>query len=282
LDHSSCSTLPSSIEDDNNNNNNNKLKHLQVLSLGSNQIQEKGTLYLARAFGRYPSLQRMVLHGNNQGIASSSVSSSSLSSHNAKLPLEKEKESKIMSVVCHALNPAGWQRRQEGPTISTTSTPTPTTRAMEIFTPLILPHIRSRWYRDRVLVRPPDLLRRRLREEMHKHHSTFIDTYLEDLPDIFAWMGRIGPCCRQTSLHSSSFGNNLHNQSRGMCCRNSRSGWDEQLSCCGGCAAVSLNDVYELLGRMPHLVCLLRSISIESVKSRNGNGVCEADQGEYL
>eukprot|EP00580_Thalassiosira_gravida_P005971 CAMPEP_0201653696 /NCGR_PEP_ID=MMETSP0493-20130528/45118_1 /ASSEMBLY_ACC=CAM_ASM_000838 /TAXON_ID=420259 /ORGANISM="Thalassiosira gravida, Strain GMp14c1" /LENGTH=269 /DNA_ID=CAMNT_0048130235 /DNA_START=159 /DNA_END=968 /DNA_ORIENTATION=+ len=268
------------IEDDNNKSNNNKLKHLQVLSLGSNQIQEKGTLYLARAFGRHPSLQRMVLHGNHQCIASSLLSSSSMPSHNSKLLLENEKKSKIMSVVCHALNPAGWQRRrQEGPTIS--STPTPTTRAMEIFTPLILPHIRNRWYKDHVLVRPHDLLRRRLREEMYKHHSTFIDTNLEDLPDIFAWMGRIGPCCRQTSLHSSSFDNTLHSRIKGMCFRNPMSGWDEQ-QCCGGCAAVGLNNFYELFGRIPHLVDWFRGISIEGLKSRNGNGVCEADQGEYL
>mmetsp|Transcript_27709 Transcript_27709/g.49930 ORF Transcript_27709/g.49930 Transcript_27709/m.49930 type:complete len:436 (-) Transcript_27709:195-1502(-) len=254
LDHSSSASSTSG----------NKLKYLQVLSLGSNQIKERGALSLARAFGRYPSLQRMVLHGN-QGIASSSP----LSSH-AKL----ERESK-MSIFHHALIPTGWQGLSAIPTDHKSTQLTPTTLAMSIFAPLVLPHIQRRWEKDHVLVRPYDLLRQRLREEMYRKDSTFVDYNLLAMPDLFSWMGREGACCRQTSLHSRSF--NLHG--RGVC----HSSGCEQ---CRACAIIHLNDLHELLMYMPHLIALFQSISIMCIKS-NGNQLTgatpwQADQGEYL
>ena len=123
---------------------------------------------------------------------------------------------------------------------------------MTIFAPLILPHIQHRWEKDRVLVRPHDLLRKRLREEMYKKESTFVDDHLEIMPEIISWVGREGSCDMQTSMHSQSF--NLRG-GRIMLCHSS--------ACehCQACATIRLNDVNELFLRMPHIVALFQTIS---------------------
>lgn len=204
--------------------NENKLKDLQVLSLGSNRIKGKGALSLAKAFGQYPSLHRLVLHGN-KGI------------------LDAKSEGELNTPITrYAITPNGWRMP------SSTET-TPTTLAMSIFAPLILPYVQRRWDKDGVIIRPYDLLRRRLREEMLGKDSTFVDSQLNVMPDLFAWMGRVGTCFRQTNLHSHSF--DLHG---GMC----HSTGGEQ---CRACATIHLNDLYELFIRMPHLISLFQSIS---------------------
>jgi len=206
----------------------NKLSFLHVLSLGSNKIKDAGALSLARAFGRHPSLQRMVLHGN------AGISSSSTLPNHSKLVKESE-----VSMFLHALNPTGWQG---------VSGTTPTPLALSMFVPLILPHIQRRWGKDLVLVRPHELLRDRLREEMYRKGSSFVDSNLEVIPDLLSWMGRDGACCRQTSLHSQSFGIS----GRGMV--------HSRCETCRACATIHLNDLYELFMRMPHLVALFQSI----------------------
>ena len=86
---------------------NNMLKNLQVLSLGSNCIKEEGAHTLAKAFGQYPSLQRLVMHGND-------------------VRQEADNERRIPTHL-HAILPSEWNLS--------------TTLAMNIFAPLILPHI---------------------------------------------------------------------------------------------------------------------------------------------
>lgn len=234
LDNASSSSIPSG----------NRLRYLQVLSLGSNRIGEKGAQSLARAFGRYPSLQRMVLHGN-KGDTSSPYSPSNNF---------KSEEGSKTTISHHALIPAGWQQPSSlmNPTNPGLVQLAPTKLAMSIFTPLILPHVQRRWGKDRVLVRPHDLLRKRLREEMYKRDSTFVDSHLEFMPDVLSWIGRDGACCRQTSLHSQVVnfpGGKMicHSSGREHCC---------------ACANIHLNGLHEMFLRMPHLIALFRSISI--------------------
>lgn len=231
LDHASSSLMHSG----------NKLKNLQVLSLGSNRIEEKGVQYLAKAFGRYPSLHRLVLHGN-KGFGSSSPS---------LIRDSKVDGSQKIPIFIHALLPLGWQGPSvEIPACSDSTQTNPTNLAMTVFAPLILSHIQRRWEKDLVLIRPHDLLRQKLRHEMYKHNSTFVDSHLQVMPDVMSWIGRNGACCRQTSLHSQS----LNLKGRVICHSSGR----EQ---CGACATIHLNDLYELLVRMPHLIALFQSIS---------------------
>ncbi|KAL9191208.1 hypothetical protein ACHAXT_000914 [Thalassiosira profunda] len=222
----------------------NMLGRLQVLSLGSNRIEQEGATSLAEAFGRYPSLQRLVLHGNQA----------------LKQPTSRTQDAKdelVAPIYCHALLPAGWQSPQVNPSsTSDLKESTPTPLAMSIFAPLILPHIQRRWEKDLVLVRPHDELRRRLREEMYRKDSTFVDAHLECMPDILGWMGREGGCCRQTNLHSRSI------SVRGKCIPHS--GGAEY---CRACAAIHLNDLHELLLRMPHLIALFRCLPTETTVS---------------
>ena len=202
-----------------------KLKNLQILSLGSNHIKEDGARALATAFGQYPPLQRLVLHGNKGVDSLPEV----ISNRDTKL----EEDDKRRPIFHYAILPTGWQQ----PSI-----------LMTIFAPLILPHIQRRWEKDRVLVRPHDLLRKRLQEEMFKKDSTFVDDHLEIMPEIISWVGRDGSCDMQTSMHSQSF--NLRG-GRIMLCHSS--------ACehCQACATIRLNDVNELFLRMPHIVALL-------------------------
>lgn len=194
------------------------LKHLQVISLGSNAIREKGASLIARAFGGHPLLQRLVLLGNKGAL--------SLGSETIPFPLSS-----------HALDPIGWQG-------------VASTVQSEIFAPLIQPHIQRRWDKDRVLVRPYDLLRQRLREEMYKEHSTYIDSNFHAIPDLVSWMGRDWKhCFRRTTLHSQSFAVNGQEKCH------------ESSGRCSACAMIHLNDVYELFQRMPHLFEWFRGIS---------------------
>lgn len=199
---------------------NNMLKNLQVLSLGSNCIKEEGAHALAKAFGKYPSLQRLVMHGND-------------------VRQEADNERRI-PLHLHAILPTGWNLS--------------TTLAMNIFAPLILPHIQHRWEKDLVLVRPYELLRKRLREKMYesKDYTTFVDDNLEVMPGILAWVGRTGPCC-MTSMQSQSISRDGGRII--ICHENNASGQ------CRACGTIHLNDVNELFKRMPHIVSMFQGIS---------------------
>ncbi len=210
-----------------------KLSCLRVLSLGSNQIKTEGTLCLARAFAKYPSLHRLVMHGN-KGI-----------------PDEMKDESK-KHIFYKAIVPTGWQRNIPRNTATSATITNPSTVAMTVLSPLILPHVQRRWERDRVLIRPYEELRRNLKHEMYKKDSTFVDSasQLKLMPDIVAYMAREGMCHKQTSLNShfdylKGGTNKCHSE-----------GCDD---ICPACACTGLNDVYELLHRMPHLLCLIRN-----------------------
>lgn len=208
-----------------------KLGCLQVLSLGSNQIKDEGTLSLARAFAKYPSLHRLVLHCN-KGI-----------------PDEMKDESK-KHIFYQAISPTGWQRNV--PRIKHKATITnPSTVAMAIISPLILPHVQRRWEKDRVLIRPYEELRRQLKHAMYKKDSTFVDSasQLKLMPDVLAYMAREGMCHKQTSLNSHI------DYLKGGAKQCHSEGCD---IICPACACTGLNDVYELLHRMPHLLCLFR------------------------
>ena len=195
----------------------NKLACLQVLSLGSNQIKREGAFCLARAFGTYPALHRLVLHGN-KGILGD---------------IEMKDESK-KHIFYQALVPAGWQRR-------TTSSTNPTTTAMAVLSPLILPYVQLRWAKDRVLVRPYDELRRQLQHELYKKDSTFADSEskLKLMPDVLAYMARKEMCHKQTSLNSHFDDLNVNSgrvkYHSGGC------------EICPACICTGLNDVYELV-----------------------------------
>ena len=239
-----AASIASALDRSSQSNTSNRLKYLQVLSLGSNHIEEKGAKSLADAFGRYPSLHRLVLHGNG-GIASSKSTTSSVS--NSEMPIYH-----------HALLPNGWKRPVEsGPVKST-----PTKAAMSVFAPLIQSYIQRRWEKDRILIRPHDLLRQQLRHEIYKKHSTFVDSNLEVMPDILSWMGRDGACCRQTSLHSHSF-----SVRRKLICHST--GCEQ----CKACATIHLNDVHELFMHMPHLVYLFRNMSTSCTKHKKCEGL---------
>lgn len=141
----------------------NRLKHLQVLSLGSNNIGESGALSLAKAFAKCPSLHRMVLHGNED-----------LSSNTNEL-------------VQYALDPIGWQQ-----SINTERHATP----MTIITSLVKSYVEFRWQKDHVLIRAHELARQKLLQEIYKNNSTFVDDKFEDMPELLSWMGRVGLCSK--------------------------------------------------------------------------------------
>jgi hypothetical protein len=209
------------------------LSCLQVLSLGSNKIKREGALHLARAFSKYPSLHRVVLHNNKD--------------------LDDEiKDESGRQIFHQALVPTGWER-----TTRNTTSPTPSTTAMAVLSPLILPNVLSRWKHDKVLIRPYEELRRQLKHCMYKKDSTFVDSesQLKIMPDILAWMSREHMCHKQTSLNSHfDYNMNLGSTIEKVKCVHSGT-----CSICPACACAGLNDVYELLQRMPHLLCLLRN-----------------------
>ena len=212
---------------------NSKFSCLQVLSLGSNQIKQEGALSLARAFGKYSALHRLVLHGN-KGI-----------------PNELKDDSN-KHMFYQAITPTGWQRntRRRNPTAAKINNPS--TVAMAVLSPLILPHVQRRWQKDRVLIRPYEELRRQLKNEMYKKDSTFVDSesQLKLMPDVLAYMAREGICQKQTSLNSHF---DYLQRGRIKCHSEGRD------IICAACACTGLNDLYELLHRMPHLPCLLRN-----------------------
>jgi len=215
---------------------NSKLSCLQVLSLGSNQIKQEGVLCLASAFAKYPALHRLVLHGN-KGI-----------------PNELKDDSN-KHIFCHAITPTGWQRntpRRNHAAIAAKIN-NPSTVAMAVLSPLILPHVQRRWQKDRVLIRPYEELRRQLKHEMYKKDSIFVDSesQLKLMPDVLAYMAREGMCQKQTSLNSHF--DCLQQRGRAKCHSEGRD------IICPACACTGLNDVYELLHRMPHLLRLLRN-----------------------
>ena len=212
----------------------NKLSCLQVLSLGSNQIKQEGALCLAKAFSMYSALQRLVLHGNKD----------------IRHEMKDDSNKHIFNV---ALHPTGWQRNMQKRDNAATKFNNPSTVAMAVLSPLILPHVQRRWQKDRVLIRPYEELRRQLKHEMYKKESTFVDSesQLKLMPDILAYMAREGMCQKQTSLNNSHF--DCLQRGRVKCHSEGRG------TICPACACTGLNDVYELLHRMPHLLFLLRN-----------------------
>jgi hypothetical protein len=215
-----------------------KLACLQVLSLGSNQIKLEGAFCLARAFAKYPPLHRLVLHGNRDILD------------------EMTDESK-KHIFYQAIKPAGWQRKslQSQRTTSLATTSNPTTIALAVLSPLILPHIQRRWEKDRVLIRPYEELRRQLKHELYnKRDSRLMDSEskLKLMPDVLAYIARKEMCHKQTSLSSHFVNLNVNANGNAKC----HSGGCE---ICPACTCTGLNDVYELLHHMPHILCLLRN-----------------------
>jgi hypothetical protein len=201
----------------------NRLKHLQVLSLGSNRIKKEGASSLARVFAECPSLHRMVLHGN-EGLSTSDAD----------------------ELVQYALDPDGWQQSINTQGMKAHATP------MATIIPLIIFYVQSRWQRDRVLVRPYELARQKLLEEIHKKESTFVDDRLEEMPEILSWMGRVGMCSKPPSnCQSQLIGSTpLLARYHSFGCKDN----------CQGCRNVHLNDLYLLMKRMPHLAQLLTDV----------------------
>lgn len=194
----------------------NRLKHLQVLSLGSNKIHESGASSLAKAFAQCPSLHRIVLHGN------------------------KDLTSGTNELVRYALDPIGWQQ-----SINTKRHATP----MSIITPLVISYVESRWQKDRVLIRPFELSRQKLLQEIYKNHSTFVDDKFEEIPELLSWMGRIGMCSLPACQSNFSEGLSGLARSHAYGCQE-----------CPSCKNIHLNDVYLLVRRMPHLTQWFRSV----------------------
>lgn len=193
----------------------NRLKCLKVLSLGSNRIGKQGGLCLAKLFALCPSLHRMVLHGNEG------------------LTIDTDDQ-----FIQYALDPKGWQQSIEMQRIHTTP--------MNVIAPLIISYVKSRWTRDRVLVRPYELARQRLLEEMYKNESTFVDDKFQLMPEIISWVGRVGICSAPSSCQSE-----LSEDSR----RLTRQPGCHSYGCkeCIVCDNIHLNDIYLLIRRLPHL-----------------------------
>lgn len=188
----------------------NRLKCLQVLSLGSNKIDKEGGLSLAKVFASYPSLHRMVLHGN-EGLTS-----------------DTDEE-----FLRYAFDPNGWQQSIGSQRIHAAP--------MNMIASLVIPYVRSRWTRDRVLIRPYELSRERLLEAICKKDSTFVDDKFEEMPEMISWVGRVGMCSKPPSCQSQ-----LSEDSRGLC---HSDGCHE----CAACNNIHLNDIYLIMKRLPHL-----------------------------
>jgi hypothetical protein len=152
------------------------LPHLELLSLGSNPIDDGGAVALARAFAGHANLTRVALNRNDR-IA-----------HPGK------------DALCEAaLDARGWSA---------------TAPAAAVLRSLVRDHVRRRLEKDCVAVRPFELAWRRLREEVHrcdvgwcnlyreldlehddvdredKKYLMFLDEHLQVMPDLLSWMGQ--------------------------------------------------------------------------------------------
>jgi hypothetical protein len=143
----------------------------------------------------------------------------------------------------------------------------------ELVVPLTLPYVRRRWINDRVLIRPHDVLRRRLREvaitREGGEYGRYPCEHLECVPDMLSYLGTVGTCRANTSLSSSSTpssspvsfdGSKIGGEGVRRTMLSHSSGWEV----CRACSAVHLNDVYGLLLHVPHLVAMLRVQSTSS------------------
>ena len=208
----------SSSDDDTLRNNCNKLEYLQILSLGSNQIKKEGAKFLAKAFGQSRHLHRLVLHGND-GLLSDDMK----------------------DMVRYALTSEGWQQAAVGSKAHATP--------MDILSPLVISHVSYRWEKDRVLVRPYELARNSLLEEVYSKESSYIDDRFKKMPDILSWMGRVGICSKPPSSD--------RNYSR-------RASLPHSSDCnkCAACKNIHLNDIYVLMRKKPHLALWFRSTQV--------------------
>ena len=282
-------------DDDGNDNDDddNRLKCLQVLSLGSNLIEWEGATPLAIAFGRYPPLQRLVLNGN-RGIAYNRYPR--MGHQIANEYQQGERFRRERSMIRRAFVTAGWGCLRPPSSIpsnedsdasdrvhlgmiggvvrqKTVAKTTPVSeRAMsEIFVPLVLRYVTRRWEEDRVLIRPHDVLRARLREATMTRggggcYAEYVDEHADCVPDVLSYLGRVGSCCMQTSLHSSSCCSaDWVRGSRGKITVSHSTGWE----ICRACSAVHLGDLYDLFRHIPHLVATLRDAARLRIE---GNG----------
>ena len=239
----------------------NKLKCLQVISLGSNLIEWEGAISLATAFGKYPPLQRLVLHGN-KGISANRYPRMGYSTANEYQLEERYRRERMMTR--QVFHPVGWECLRP---LSSTTTLQMTANippqeiskyAMsEIFVPLILRYVQRRWEQDRVLVRSHETLRTRLRDVMMTHeggqYTKYIDEHINYLPDMLSYLGRVGVCYRHTSMHNDI---DLTWNSTGIREKTNpiqhSSGWEP----CQACRKIHLGDLYDLFKHLPHLVAL--------------------------
>jgi hypothetical protein len=229
----------------------NKLMCLQVLSLGSNLIEWEGATPLAVAFGRYSPLQRLVLNGN-RGIGTGHTTAN-------EHQRGEEGHRRERSMIRRAFVTAGWRCPRPpspipangGPDDSASrravakATPVSERAMSEVFVPLVLRYVTRRWVEDRVLIRPHDVLRAQLREAAMTRgggsYAGYVDAHADCIPDVLSYLGRVGACCRRTSLHSSS-------------CIGHSTWWE----ICRACSASHLGDLFDLFKHIPHLVATLR------------------------
>lgn len=256
--------------DDGDDDDNNRLKCLQVLSLGSNLIEWEGATPLAIVFGRYPPLQRLVLNGN-RGIAYSRYPRMG---HPiiANKHQRGERHRRERSMIRRAFVTAGWgclrppssipSDEDSDATVAKTTTPVSERAMSEIFVPLVLRYVTRRWEEDRVLIRPHDVLRARLREATMTRvgagggYAEYVDEHADCVPDVLSYLGRVGACCTQTSLHSSSCSVDWDPRGSrlGKTIVSHSTGWE----ICPACSAVHLGDLYDLFRHIPHIVATLR------------------------
>lgn len=209
-----------------------KLKYLQVLSLGSNRIRKDGAASLAKAFGLCP-LHRLVLHGNKDLASSDTI-----------------------DLFRFALTPDGWQRSvvkgyyEEKTDGRSKFHATP----MAVITPLIFVHVRNRWVTDHVLVRPFELARKLLLQEIYKKDSSYVDDRIDEMPQVLSWMGRVGTCSRPPN-HQSQLGNNSGEITQLAMCHSD--GCKE----CQACKNTHFNDIYLLMRKMPQMAEWFRNIA---------------------
>ena len=259
-------------KDNDDDDDNNMLKCLQVLSLGSNLIEWEGATSLAIAFGRYPPLQRLVLNGN-RGIAHNRYPRMGHHPIIANEHQRGERHRRERSMIRRAFVTAGWgclrppssipsDGDSDATAAKTTTTPVSVRAMSDIFVPLVLRYVTRRWEEDRVLIRPHDALRARLREATMTRvgagggYAEYVDEHADCVPDVLSYLGRVGACCMQTSLHSSSCSVDWapRGSRLGKTIGSHSTGWE----ICPACSAVHLGDLYDLFRHMPHMVATLR------------------------
>jgi hypothetical protein len=250
------------IDDDN------RLKCLQVLSLGSNLIEWEGATPLAIAFGTFAPLQRLVLNGNRglNVFDRHPRTGHPIANEHQRGERHRRERSMIRRAFVatgwgcprppHSIPPSGDSDAPASRRAAAKSAPVSERAMSEIFVPLVLRYVTRRWEEDRVLIRPHDVLRARLREATLTPggggYAEYVDEHADCVPDVLSYLGRVGACCKQTSLHSSPCSVNWARESRTIVSHST--GWE----ICRACSAVHLGDLYDLLKHIPHLVATLR------------------------